>query len=128
MILDSSAIVAVFLREPGFEALLARIDAAPLVGVGCPTVAETALVLQNRIGHDVRGLLTRFLETFDVERVEFGEPHWHVALDAYRRFGRGRHPARLNFGDCLSYATAWVADQPLLFVGQDFSQTDLPAA
>ncbi len=128
MILDSSAIVAIFLREPGSGDLLERIEAADIVGVGCPTLAETALVLEHRIGRDVRGALTRFLEELDVERVEFGDPHWHVALDAYRRFGRGRHPAKLNFGDCLSYATAWVADQPLLFVGNDFAQTDIPRA
>ena len=128
MILDTSALVAIVLREPGWEALLARIDAAELVGMGAPTLAEAALVLEHRIGRDVRGLLTRFLDEFAVERVEFGDAHWHVALDAFRRFGRGRHPARLNFGDCLSYATAWVADQPLLFVGEDFAKTDIAVA
>jgi len=128
VILDSSAIVAIFLREPGWDSLLAKLDAADLLGVGCPTLAEAALVLENRMGRDVRGALLRFLEDFGVERIDFGDAHWHVALDAFRRFGRGRHPARLNFGDCLSYATAWVAAQPLLFVGEDFPQTDIEAA
>jgi ribonuclease VapC len=128
VILDSSAIVAIFLREPGYLDLIDQIAGAELVGVGCPTLAETAVVLEARIGANVRGSLGAFLDEFAVERIEFGDPHWNVALDAYRRFGRGRHPARLNYGDCMSYATAWVADQPLLFVGNDFSQTDLPAA
>lgn len=58
----------------------------------------------------------------------FGEQHWREALDAFRRFGKGRHPAALNLGDCLSYAAARVADYPLLFVGVDFFLTDIEAA
>ena len=58
----------------------------------------------------------------------FGEAHWREALAAYRRFGRGRHRANLNFGDCLSYAVARLAGEPLLFVGDDFAATDLPRA
>jgi ribonuclease VapC len=60
--------------------------------------------------------------------VAFGEPHWRAALEAFRRFGKGRHPAGLNFGDCLSYAVARVAGHPLLFVGNDFSCTDIEVA
>lgn len=58
----------------------------------------------------------------------FGEAHWREAVEAYRRFGKGRHPAGLNFGDCLTYATAKLAGEPLLFVGEDFPATDLEAA
>jgi ribonuclease VapC len=60
--------------------------------------------------------------------VSFTERHATVAADAYVTYGRGRHPASLNFGDCMTYATARLADAPLLFVGDDFSQTDLPSA
>jgi len=54
------------------------------------------------------------------------ERHWRTAVEAFRRFGKGRHPAALNFGDCLTYATAKLADRPLFFVGNDFGKTDLP--
>ena len=63
-----------------------------------------------------------------ISEIPFGPAHWREAVDAYQRFGRGRHPARLNFGDCLSYATAKLAGQPLLFIGHDFSQTDIEQA
>ena len=60
--------------------------------------------------------------------IPFGEPHWPAAVEAYARFGKGKHPASLNCGDCLTYAVARVAGRALLFVGDDFSKTDLPAA
>jgi ribonuclease VapC len=60
--------------------------------------------------------------------VPFGEDHWPVAVDAYARFGNGRHPASLNFGDCLTYAVARLAEQPLICVGDDFAKTGLPIA
>jgi len=63
-----------------------------------------------------------------VDRILFGEAEWRVAADAFRRFGRGRHAAALNYGDCLAYATAQTARDTLLFVGEDFSKTDITAA
>ncbi len=60
--------------------------------------------------------------------VSFDERHWQLSLEAFERYGKGRHPARLNFGDCLSYATAKLAGQPLLCVGNDFAQTDVELA
>jgi ribonuclease VapC len=68
------------------------------------------------------------LRAAEAEVIPFSEDHSRVALQAYLRFGKGRHPAALNFGDCLSYATAFVARQPLLFVAGDFSQTDIEPA
>ncbi len=62
---------------------------------------------------------------FDVRVIEFGDRHWKVALQAFARFGKGRHPAGLNLGDCLTYAVARLSGQPLLCVGDDFAQTDL---
>ena len=70
-------------------------------------------------------LLVRLLEEADVDIVPFGEEHWPAAVEAFRRYGKGRHPAGLNFGDCLTYATASLAGEPLLAVGDDFAQTDL---
>jgi ribonuclease VapC len=128
MILDSSAVVAIALGEPGFEPLLAAIGAAARVGIGAPTLVETAVVLSARIGRDARGLVSRFLLEGDVAIVPFTDAHFGTALDAWLRYGRGRHPASLNFGDCLSYATARLATEPLLFTGSDFRRTDIAAA
>lgn len=128
MILDSSAILSIVFREEAYDILVAKTLQAPLAGVGTPTLVETGVVLTARLGIDGRGILERFLDEFQVDEVPFGERHWRVAVDAYDRFGRGRHPASLNFGDCLAYACAQVADDELLFVGDDFDRTDIRAA
>lgn len=128
MIVDTSAVIAIALREPGYEELVAKLRAANTLGIGTPTLTETGLVLSARLGVEPQALLDRFLRDFGVVPVVFGEQHWREALDAFRRFGKGRHPAALNFGDCLSYAAARLAGHPLLFVGNDFSRTDIDAA
>lgn len=128
MILDSSAIVAVALREPGFDTLLQKITDAPSVAVGAPTLAEAGVVLSARLGHDARGLLARMLQEGSIATIPFSDAHFGAAVEAWLRFGKGRHPAALNFGDCLSYAVATLAGEPLLCVGEDFPQTDLTLA
>jgi len=126
MILDTSAILAVVFREPGFEAVLGKIADADVVAIGSPTAAETSIVLTARLGAAGHGTLIRLLHEWAVSVVPFGEDHWKKAADAYGRYGRGQHKAALNFGDCLAYAVAKLADQPLLCVGDDFAKTDLP--
>ena len=128
MILDSSAIVAVILAEPGYDEIRELIGAAEILGVGAPTVVESGIVLSARIGRDARPELNEFLRVADAEVIPFGLEHFHAALDAFLRFGKGRHSASLNFGDCLSYAIASVAGLPLLYTGKDFSKTDIPSA
>ncbi len=128
MILDSSAVVSIVSREPGHEELIDKLRQAETIGVGAPTLTEIGLVLEGRFQLDAASVLERFLRDFEVEVVPFGDPHWLEAVSAYRRYGKGRHPAALNFGDCLSYATARLADQALLFVGDDFAKTDLDPA
>jgi ribonuclease VapC len=128
MILDSSAIVAIVLREPGFEELVRKIAGAETVAVGAPTLAEAGIVLTARLERDARGLLQGLLREWEAVTVNFGEEHWREALSAYSRFGRGRHRARLNFGDCLAYAVAQLAGEPLLCTGNDFARTDLELA
>lgn len=128
MILDSSALLAMIFREPGHEILLGKLEGASAPAVGCPTLAETGIVLHARLGDVSRGMLERFLDEFAIQEVPFGEVHWREAVEAYRRFGKGRHPAGLNFGDCLTYATARLTGAPLLFVGEDFSRTDVTVA
>jgi ribonuclease VapC len=118
VILDSSAILE--LRGPQLEVL--ERESAP---GGTPTLAETGIVLHARVGEASRGMLERFLDEFGVQEIPFGEIHWREAVEAFRRFGRGRHPAALNFGDCLTYATTRLAGESLLFTGGDFGQTDL---
>jgi ribonuclease VapC len=128
MILDASAIVAVMLAEPGYEGVLARIQTAPVLACGAPTIAETALVLSSKLKRDARPLLNEFLRDAEVEIVPFSREHADAAVDAFLRFGKGRHPAGLNFGDAMSYAVARVSGLPLLYVGGDFAKTDLGGA
>lgn len=125
MIVDSSALVAIVLGEPGFERLLFELEGAPWAGIGAPTAAETSVVLGHRVGFAQQWMLHRILQRFELQVVAFEARHWSEAMLAYERFGRGRHPASLNFGDCLCYATAKLAHLPLLCVGDDFAQTDL---
>ena len=125
MIIDSSAIVAVLLREKGSEPVLEALETADAFRVGAPTLVETAMVLTGRLGDDGRTMLLSLLQEVDVDVLSFGDAHWRIAQSAFVRYGKGRHPAALNFGDCLTYATAYVAGEPLLCVGGDFAQTDL---
>ena len=125
MILDSSALVAIFTQESGHEGLIDAVAEAPAAGVGAPTLVEAGIVLSVRMRLDARPLLTRFLHDFGIIVVPFGEDHWREALDAFNRFGKGKHPAGLNLGDCFSYAVASLAEQPLLCIGDDFRKTDL---
>jgi len=128
MVLDSSAIVAIHLREPGHERLIERIDDAEVVVVGVPTLLESVMVLTARLGHDARPMLFAFLRRLEAEVVPFNQEHMDAAATAFIRFGKGRHPAALNFGDCMSYAVASVAGMPLLFTGEDFKRTDIAQA
>jgi len=125
VILDSSAVIAIVLREVGWEGLVDKLASEPTCAIGAPTLVETGLVLTAKIGPRAHVTLSRFLQEAGVTIIPFADDHWRVAVDAYVRFGKGRHPAGLNFGDCLTYAVARLADRPLLFVGTDFRKTDL---
>ncbi len=128
MVLDSSAVIAIHLKEPGHERLIEALDRADVVVIGTPTLVETAMVLSARLGQDARPLVFAFLRRIPAEVVPFNEAHFDAAVAAFLRFGRGRHPAGLNFGDCMSYAIAAAAGMPLLFTGDDFTRTDIAAA
>jgi ribonuclease VapC len=125
MIVDTSAAVAIILREPNFEALVRRLVMETEVGMGTPSLAECGIVLASRPHPDWRTLIDEFKARFELRDIAFSSDHWVIAVEAYEQFGKGRHPARLNFGDCLSYAVARVENRPLLFVGNDFPLTDL---
>ena len=128
MVLDTSALVSIQLEEPGFRELFRKIDGAPTVVIGAPVLFETATVLSARFKADARLSLGIGLRRLRVEIVPFTEEHYEAAVSAFLRYGKGRHPAALNFGDCMSYAFARVSGLPLLYTGDDFSKTDIQAA
>lgn len=125
MILDASAILSMVLGEPNADRIVAHIGAAGIVAAGAPTLVETAIVLSTRLKRDPRPWLNEFLREAEIEVIPFSREHHEVAVDAFQRFGKGRHPAALNFGDCLTYAIAYIAQMPLLCTGNDFPKTDL---
>jgi ribonuclease VapC len=128
MTLDSSALIAILFGEPGHLDLVDRILAAGEVRVAAPTVVETCIVFAGRRRAAGAREVETLLRELGVTVVPFGEREGHAAVEAFLRFGRRRHKASLNFGDCLAYAAAATASDPLLFVGDDFPQTDITSA
>jgi ribonuclease VapC len=128
LILDTSAIISLLLEEPGSVRILDALEKSVATGVGSPTLTETGIVLARRVGSGWENALEDFLDEYRVEEISFDRLHWREATLAYRRFGKSWHPARLNFGDCMSYAVARIAGRPLLCTGRDFEQTDLELA
>jgi ribonuclease VapC len=126
--LDSSVLIAILFGEHGHLDLIDRILAADHVRVGTPTLVETSLVFAGRRRTSAVGELETLLRELDVTVVPFGEREWRAAVEAFLRYGRGRHQAALNFGDCFAYGTADAANDSLLFVGDDFAQTDITPA
>jgi ribonuclease VapC len=125
MILDSSAIVAIFEAEPEAETFLALILDAEQVGIAAASVLECGIVLSHRKGRNMQHALELFLAKVGAEELPFTEAHRREATRAWWRFGKTRHDAALNFGDCIAYATAKLAGRPLLCKGDDFPKTDL---
>ena len=128
MTLDSSALIAILFAEAGYLDLIDRILVAESVRVAAPTLVETSMVLAGRRRKPAVAEVDVLVQELGVTVVPFGEREWHAAVSAFLRFGRGRHPAALNFGDCLAYAAAVVANDSLLFVGDDFGRTDVTPA
>jgi ribonuclease VapC len=128
MIVDTSAALAVVLGEPGFEAFASAISASETRRISAASFLEASSVAETRAGD--RGL--RQFDSFIRESELAVEPVTHehalIAREGFSNYGKGRHPAGLNFGDCFAYALAKAAGEPLLFKGGDFRQTDvLPA-
>ena len=124
---DSSALVAVVLGEPDAEDMLMQLTSHAAI-VGAPTLLEASMVVEARQGPDATRDLALLVSGAIEEVVPFDDNHARVALEAWRAYGKGRHPAGLNFGDYLAYASAHVAGLPLLFKGEDFTKTDLGVA
>jgi ribonuclease VapC len=124
--LDTSAILAVLLDETERADFVSRIEQAGRRLVSAVTVLEAGMVLEGRKGDDAGSDLDLFLQRAAIDVVPFDQEQLNHARTAFRRFGKGRHAAGLNFGDCVSYALAQWSGEPLLFKGTDFAATDVP--
>ena len=127
MVIDTSAVMAVLLGEPQRAALESLLEIGPC-RISAATRVELALVAEGRAGAEGARIADEFLERFDVDVHPVDARMARSAINGWRRYGKGRHPAGLTFGDCFSYALAVELNEPLLFVGDDFSQTDVEAA
>ncbi len=129
MIIDTSAIMAVLQDEPERRRFNEMIEAAPHKRLSAATLVELSIVTEVRRGAEGMRELDLYLATAGIETLAVDGSQALIAREAFRRFGKGRHRAALNFGDCFSYALAKSLDEPLLFKGDDFGLTDItPAA
>ncbi|MFN2426736.1 MAG: type II toxin-antitoxin system VapC family toxin [Candidatus Binatia bacterium] len=125
MILDTSALLAILQDEPERRAFNAAIEAAASRSLSTATFVETSIVIGARYGGDGLRDLDLFLAKAEIALVPVDADQAHAARDAFLRFGKGRHPAGLNYGDCFAYALARTLGEPLLYKGDDFSLTDV---
>ena len=128
MILDSSAVLAILFSEADARRHAGAIMAASRCRMSVVNVLEASIVVERRGGDAAAQELDTLLERAEVELAPVTVEHLEAARRAWRRFGKGNHPAALNFGDCFAYALAKATGEPLLFKGKDFAQTDIEAA
>ncbi len=128
MIIDTSAVLAVLFHEPDARRFENAIAHAWPRRMSAATLLEAAMVVESRGGATAGHELDVLLEKAEVELVPLTLEHAYAARHAWRRFGKGNHPAALNFGDCFAYALAKTTGEPLLFKGSDFARTDIEAA
>jgi ribonuclease VapC len=128
MVIDTSAIVAIAQNEPEAAVFEQSIADDPVRLISAATLLEAAMVIEARLGEAGGSELDLWLYKIGVELVAVEPDHADYARRAWRRYGKGRHPAGLSFGDCFSYALAALSGEPLLYKGNDFSQTDIRAA
>lgn len=125
MVIDTSALLAILFGEPEAEDFARAIADDPRPLVSACSVLESAVVLLVRKGVDGPSLLDALIQAARLRTVSMNADQAVIARSAYTRFGKGRHPAGLNLGDCCSYALARASGEPLLFKGKDFAQTDV---
>lgn len=125
MVVDTSVLLAILQDEPERRRFNEALESADSRLISVAAFVETSIVIESRYGAEGLRDLDLLLERAGLELVPVDVEQARVARAAYSRFGKGRHPAALNFGDCFSYALARVLGEPLLFKGGDFSQTDL---
>ena len=127
IVVDSSAIAAVILREED-QLDYARVLASDMTAIATPTLVELQIVLARRQVANTEMIIRQILVDTEMKILPFGQHMVELAWNAYMEFGKGRHPAKLNFGDCMAYAVAKSLDAPLLYKGNDFAQTDIRSA
>ena len=128
MVIDTSALVAILADEPERETFVNALEQADVRTLSAATFVEISVVLEARHGAEGVRQLDLFLDRAGIEIVPVNEEHALEARRAFGRFGKGRHEAGLNFGDCFSYALAIISGEALLFKGDDFSHTDVERA
>ncbi|MGA2739244.1 MAG: type II toxin-antitoxin system VapC family toxin [Bryobacteraceae bacterium] len=128
MMIDSSAILAIVFQEPCAERTTAAIAASAVRRMSTVNWLETLMVVEGRHGAESADDALLILLGLEIEPVSFDREQMLEARAAWRRFGKGRHPAKLNLGDCCAYAAAITHAEPLLYKDDDFSQTNLPRA
>lgn len=128
MVIDTSAVVAILGMEPESARLAQAIEADPNRLISAATMVETGLVIESRYGTAGGRELDLLVAKAGLSIESVSAEHADIAREAWRRFGKGRHPAGLNFGDCFSYALARTSGEPLLFKGGDFANTDVSVA
>ena len=128
MVIDTSALVAILLREPDAQRYAAALENASVRLLSAVNRVELSLVMEGRKGDAVRQDVDALIRDGDIEIVAVTPSHAVLAIEAFRRFGKGRHRAGLNIGDCLSYALARATGDALLFKGDDFPHTDVEPA
>ncbi len=125
MVLDTSALVAILFQEPEAAAIAQSIEQDPVRYLSAANWLEAQLVVQGRFGPQGGAMLDALLRELNPETVPLDSAHARTALAAWQRYGKGRHPAALNLGDCCAYATALLRKQSLLYKGTDFATTDI---
>jgi len=128
MIMDTSAVLAIIFGEPGYELFKDRIVSSTACGVSVATFVEISIVVESRAGDAGIRLRDSVFRNKRISIKPVTEEQAFLASQAFSLFGKGRHPAGLNFGDCFSYALAKATGEPLLFKGEDFRQTDIQPA
>ena len=128
MVIDTSALVAILLGEPEEVLFTEAIHAAEATRMSAASYLEATMIIDRRVDAFHRAKLDATLEYFEIRIEPVTEEQARVARRAFQEFGKGVHPARLNYGDCFTYALAKVTGEPLLFKGDDFGKTDLAAA
>jgi ribonuclease VapC len=128
IVVDTSALIAILFAEPEAEAFKSRIAVEPAC-LSAVTLQEASMVMAGRLGNATAWReLDELIRDAPLELITYDLSLAEIARDAFLRFGKGRHPARLNCGDCASYALAKKYGIPLLFKGNDFAQTDIVPA
>lgn len=128
MVIDSSALLAVLLGEPGAEMIAHAIAADPRRLASAFSILETAIVIETKKGEHAGRELDLLVHRAQIDVVVMDVGQVELARSAYRKFGKGRHPAGLTIGDCCSYALSRYTGEPLLFRGDDFTRTDVARA